>query len=116
MSTDRSKHAVSEFLRQSCRRYDSVETRLTEAGSIASCDFTHVLVLRNYLCTLVCMSLKSELCLPADNSTDVVFLCDNNLIQMIIERCFVTYDKDGRKVLDLKEARPFFFYFFFPYE
>ena len=62
------------------------------------------------------MSLKSELCLPADNSTDVVFLCDNNLIQMIIERCFVTYDKDGRKVLDLKEARPFYFSFFFPYE
>ena len=36
---------------------------------------------------------------PADNSTDVLFLCDNNLIQMIIERCFVPYDKDGRKVL-----------------
>ena len=45
------------------------------------------------------LSSPTLLFLPADNSTDVLFLCDNNLIQMIIERCFVPYDKDGRKVL-----------------
>ena len=104
------------FTKQSHRRSDLVETGLTDACSIAlsSYDFAHATY---YEKICVHLDVAQIWVVPTDNSTDALFLCHNNLIQMIIERCFVLYDKDGRKVLDISERSPsLFFFLFFPYE